>query len=157
MSFDPPGYPFSTSTYTSTYDELPSHHLRSTLDLLAMSPILEHVGYEAEDDLDLSLDFSRLHDPRAMRQFLTTCDYYISEGSNDYNSNDEGYDLTWECFHTKHEEHREGNQLGMPRYANAPTPAPHAGEPRERGVVQTHEGSQIAHLKQLRKLHAKLG
>lgn len=90
-----------------------------------MSPILEHVGYEAEDDLDLSLDFSRLHDPRAMRQFLTTCDYYISEGSNDYNSNDEGYDPTWECFHVGHEEHDEGNQRGMPQEANTPALAPH--------------------------------
>jgi hypothetical protein len=34
FSFDPPGYPYSMSTYTSMYEELPGHHLPSTLDLL---------------------------------------------------------------------------------------------------------------------------
>jgi hypothetical protein len=76
----------------------------STLDLLATSPTSEHVGSEAEDDLDIGLDFSGLHNPRAMQHFLSMCDYYISNGSNDYVSDDEGYDPTRECFHTEHEE-----------------------------------------------------
>ena len=104
MSFDPLGYPTSVSTYTSTYIELPGHHLWSTLDLLATSPTSKHVGSDAEDGLDPGLDFSRLHDPEAM-QHLSRCDYYLFDESNDYNSDDEGYDLTRECFHVEHEEH----------------------------------------------------
>lgn len=82
MSFDPLGYPSYVSTYTSTYTELPDHHLRSTLDLLATSPTLEHVGFKEEDDLEPGLEFSWLCDPRAMQHFLYSCDYYLSDGSN---------------------------------------------------------------------------
>lgn len=63
-----------------------------------------------------------------------------TDGSNDYNSDDEGYDLTRECFHIEHKEHGEGNQLSMPREANAPPPTPHAGELREHGANQTPRG-----------------
>ena len=66
MSFDPPGYPSSVSTYTSTYAKLLGHQLWSTLDLLATSQTLEHMGSEVEDDLDPGLDFSGLHDLGAM-------------------------------------------------------------------------------------------
>jgi hypothetical protein len=109
FSFDPLGYPHSTSTYTTMYEELLGHHLRSTLGLLATSPNSEYVGSKAEDDLGPGLGFSGLRHPGAMRHFLSTCDYYLSNGSNDYNSDDEGYDPTWECFHAEHEEHGEGN------------------------------------------------
>jgi hypothetical protein len=102
MSLDPLGYPSLVSTNTSTYVELPGHHLWSTLDLLATSSTSEHVGSEAEDDLDPGLDFSGLHDLGAMRHFLFSCYYYLSNRSNDYISDDEGYDLTQEllgvCF-----------------------------------------------------------
>jgi hypothetical protein len=63
------------------------------------------VGSDVEDDLDPDLDFSRLRDHGAMQHFLSTCDYYLSDGMNDCNSDDEGYDPTRECFHTKDEEH----------------------------------------------------
>lgn len=49
---------------------------------------------EEEDDMDPGLDFSRLHDPDSMRHFLSVCDYYLSDGSNDYNFDDEGYNPT---------------------------------------------------------------
>jgi hypothetical protein len=104
-----------------------------------------------------SLDFSGLHDPEAMLQFLFACDNLLSDGSNDYNFDEEGYNPTQECFHAGHEEHDEGNQLGMPREANAPAPPPHARDPREQGAAQTPAGSHIAYLGQLRELHAKLG
>lgn len=128
------------------YEELPGHHLRSTLDLLATSPNLEYVGSEVGDDLSPGLEFSGLHDPRAMRHFLFACDYYLSDGSNDYRSTNEGYDLIRECFHIEHEEHGEGKRLGMPWEANALMPAPHAEEPREQGADHTPVRSQIAHL-----------
>jgi hypothetical protein len=131
------------------YEELPGHHLRSALDLLATSPNLEYVGFEAEDDFGPSLDFSGLCDLGTMRHFLSTCDNYLSDGSDDYNSDDEGYDSTRECFHVRHKEHGEGNQLVMPREANTPALAPHAGEQMEQGEVQTLAGCQIVDLEQL--------
>lgn len=142
-SFDPLGYAYTTCTYTSMYANL-----------------LESSGYldsKEEDDLCPGLDFSRLRDPEAMRLFLSVCDNLLFDGSNNYNSDDEGYHLTRECFHVGHEEHDEGNQLGMPREANTPALAPHARDPREQGVAQTPMGSHITHLKQLCELHAKLG
>jgi hypothetical protein len=71
--------------------------------------------------MDDGWDFFGLHDPISMRHFLSTCDYYLSDGSNDYNSDDEGYDPTRECFHAEHEEHEGENQLGMPRNDNIPS------------------------------------
>jgi hypothetical protein len=94
MSFDHLGYPSLVSTYTSTYTNLPGHHLRSALDLLASSPTSEHVGSEGEVDLDPGLDFSGFCDPGVTQHFLSACDYYLFDDSNDYNSDDEGYNPT---------------------------------------------------------------
>jgi hypothetical protein len=80
----------------SAYTELLGHHLRSTLDLLATTPTSERVDYEEEDDMDPGLDFSGLHDPDSMRHILSACDYYLSDDSNDYSSDYEGYDPTQE-------------------------------------------------------------
>jgi hypothetical protein len=87
------------------------------------------------DDMDPDLDFYRLCDPDSMWHFLSVCDYYLFDVSNDYNSDDEGYDPTRECFYAKHEEHEGENQLGMPRNDNTPAPAPRIEVPRERDVV----------------------
>jgi hypothetical protein len=111
----------------------------------------ECLDSEEEDGPGPGLDFSGLHDPEAMLQFLFACDDLLFDGSNDYNSDKEGYDPTRECFHVGHEEHGEGNHLGMPWEDNAPAPPLHAG------VAQTPAGSHIAHLEQLRELHTKIG
>lgn len=103
MSFDPPGYPPSVSIDMEAYTDLPGHHLRSTLDLLATSPTSEHMNSEEEDSMDFGLDFSGLHNADSTRHFLFACDYYLSDGSDDYGSDDEGYDPTRECFHVEHE------------------------------------------------------
>jgi hypothetical protein len=52
------------------------------------TPTSKHMDSEEGDDLDPSLDFSRLRDPRSMRHFLSAYDYFLSDGSNDYNSDD---------------------------------------------------------------------
>ena len=62
-----------------------------------------HADSLEEDEAWPRADFSRLHDPKAMRRFLAVSDYCF--GYSD--SNDEGtYDPTHECFHVG---------LGMPR------------------------------------------
>jgi hypothetical protein len=129
------GYSSSIGTHVSAYIELLGHHLWSTLDLLATTPTSEHGDSEEEDDMDPDLDFFGLCDPDSMWHFLSVCDYYLFDVSNDYNFDDEGYDPTRECFYAKHEEHEGENQLGMPRNDNTPAPAPHIEGPRERDVV----------------------
>jgi hypothetical protein len=54
-----------------------------------------------------------------MRHFLSACDYFLSNGSNDYSSDDEGYDPTWECLHVRHEEHVKKTSLA---YLGRPIP-----------------------------------
>lgn len=66
-----------------------------------------------------------------MRHFLSTCDYYLSDDSNDYTSNDEGYNPTRECLHIERDEHEGENQLGMHRDDNTPVHAPHIDGLRE--------------------------
>jgi hypothetical protein len=110
------------------------------------------VGSEAEDVLNPGLDFFGLRDPEAMQHFLSVCDYYLFDVSND-----KGYDPTRESFHADHEEHKGENYLGIPKDGNTSSLAPHAGQLRERDVVQTPAGSQDAHLEQLCELHAMLG
>jgi hypothetical protein len=80
MSFDPPGYPPSVSIDMEAYTDLPGHHLRSTLDLLATSPTSEHMNSEEEDSMDFGLDFSGLRNADSTRHFLFACDYYLSDG-----------------------------------------------------------------------------
>jgi hypothetical protein len=115
------------------------------------------VDFEEEDDMYPSLDFFGLHDPVSMWHFLSACDYYLSNCSNNYNSNDEGYDPTRECVHAEHEEHEGEDQLGMPRNDNTPAPIPRIEGPREHDVVRTPTGSQDAQLEQLHEIQAKQG
>jgi hypothetical protein len=72
----------------------------STWDPLTVASTSEPAGPEEGDDPDLSMDFSELRDPRAMRDFMSTCDHCLSGDSDDGHSlDDEGYDPTRECFH----------------------------------------------------------
>ena len=62
-----------------------------------------HADSSDEDEAWPGVDFSGLHDPGAVRQFLAASDYCLGYSDSD----DEGtYDPTRECFHVG---------LGMPR------------------------------------------
>jgi hypothetical protein len=111
---------FDTSAFTSMYADLPFP-----------SGCLD----SEEDGSGPGRDFSELRDPEAMLHLPFACDKLLSDGSNNYNTNEEGHDPTRECFHAGHEEHDERNQLGMPWEDDAPPP--HTGEPREQGDAQT--------------------
>jgi hypothetical protein len=57
-------------------------------------------GFEEDDELDSGWDFSGLGNPSAMRDFMTACDYCLSDCSDDGHSlNDEGCGPSRECFH----------------------------------------------------------
>jgi hypothetical protein len=129
----------------------------STWDLLTVASTSEPAGPEEEDDPDFSWDFSELHDPRAMRDFMSACDHCLSGDSDDGHSfDDEGYDPTRECFHIDQEDHDGENHLGMPRNNDAPAPASRVEIPQELAEAWTPTGGEGTQLEQLREMQAKL-
>jgi hypothetical protein len=114
-------------------------------------------GSEEDDEPDSGSDFSGLSNPSAMRDFMTTCDYYLSDCSDDGHSlDDEGCGPSRECFNVDLGGHDEGNHLGMPEDDDPPGPAPRVDILRELVVVPVPAGGQDTQLEQIRKMQAKL-
>ena len=139
------------------YPDLPGYHMWSSWDRLTAVSTSGPTGSEEEDDPDISWDFSGLHDPSAMRDFMSTCDHCLSSYSDDGHSlDDEGYDPTRECFHIDQEDHDRNNRLDMPGNDGALAPASRVEIPRELAVVRVPAGGQDTQLEQLREMQAKL-
>jgi hypothetical protein len=157
FSFDPPGSPTSASVFARAYPDLLGCHIWSTWDLLTVAYTSRPVGPEEEDDPNFSWDCFGLRDPRAMREFMSACDHFLSRDSNDGHSlDDESYDPTRECFHVDQEDHDGNNHLGMPRNNDAPAPASRVKISRELAEAQAPAGGQGTQLEQLRDMQAKL-
>jgi hypothetical protein len=157
FSFDPPSDPTSVSAFARAYPNLPGYHMWSSWDRLTTVLTSGPVGSEEDDDPDFGWDFSRLHDPSAMRDFMSACDYFLSGCSDDeYSLDDEGYGPSRECFHIDQGDHDEGNHLGMPEDDDAPMPASRIEIPQELDVVPVPAGGQDTQLEQLREVQAKL-
>jgi hypothetical protein len=132
FSFDPPSDPASVSAFARAYPNLPGYHMWSSWDRLTAVSTSGPAGSEEDDDPDFGWDFSGLHDPSAMRDFMSACDYCLSGCSDDDHSlDDEGYGPIRECFHIDQGYHDEGNHLGMPEDDDAPVPASGVEIPRE--------------------------
>jgi hypothetical protein len=108
-------------------------------------------GSEEDDEPDSGWDFSGLDNPSAMRDFMTACDYCLSDCSDDsHNLGDEDCGPSRECFHVDLEGLDEGNHLGMPENGDTPRPAPRVDILRELAVVpvpvgvRTHSSSKSA-------------
>ena len=110
----PSPYPFRltnaaatlASAYASAHTEPSGRHQRFAFDLFATTSTHTHADSLEEDEAWARVDFSGLHDPKAMRRFLAASNYYF--GYSDFD--DEGtYDPTRECFHIG---------LRMPRASN---------------------------------------
>jgi hypothetical protein len=137
FSFNPPSDPASVSAFARAYPDLPGYHMWSTWDRLTTVSTYETAGSEEEDDPDFSWDFSRLSDPSAMRDFMSACDYCLSDCSDDDHSlDDEGYDPSRECFHIDQRDHGEDDHLGMPEDDDAPVPASRVEIPQELAMVR---------------------
>jgi hypothetical protein len=114
-------------------------------------------GSEEDDEPDSGWDFSRLGNPSAMRDFMATCDYCLSDCSDDGHSLDnEDCGPSRECFHVDLGGLHEGNHLGMPEDGDPPRPAPHVDILRELAVVPVPAGGQDTQLKQIREMQARL-
>jgi hypothetical protein len=79
--------------------------------------------------------------PSAMRDFMTACDYCLSDYSDGSRSlGDENCGPSRECFHVDLGGPSEGNHLGMPEDGDLPRPMPHVDIPRELAVVPVQAG-----------------
>jgi hypothetical protein len=88
---------------------------------------------------------------------MTTCDYCLSDCSDDGHSlDDEGCGPSRECFHADLGGHDEGNHLGMPEDDDPPGPAPRVDILRELAVVPVPAGGQDTQLEQICEMQAKL-
>jgi hypothetical protein len=143
FSFDPPSDPALVSAFVNAYPNLPGYHMWSTWDRLMTVSTYGLPGPEEEDEPDSGWDFSRLSNPSAMRDFMTACDYCLSDCSDDgHNLDDEGCGPSRECFHVDLGGHDEGNHLGMPEDDDSPGPAPRVDILRELAVVPVPVGDQ---------------
>ena len=82
-------YASSVSTSLSAYADLPRHHLRSTLDLIATPPVLSYLeDPTSREDEWAGADFSGLGDPETFMRFLEASNYCLGYSDSD----DGGYD-----------------------------------------------------------------
>jgi hypothetical protein len=92
-----------------------------------------------------------------MQDFMTACDYCLSDCSDDSHSlGDKDCGPSHECFHVDLEGLNEGNHLGMSEDSDPSRPVPRVGILRELAVVPVPAGGQDAQLKQIHEMQARL-
>jgi hypothetical protein len=157
FSCDPPSDLASVDAFIKTCPNPPGYHMRSPWDRLTAVSTYGPLGSEEDDESDSGWDFSGLDNPSAMRDFLTACDYCLSDCSGSSHSlGDEDCGPSRECFHVNLGGLDEGNHLGMPEDGDPPRPAPRVDILRELAVVPVPAGGQDAQLEQIREVQARL-
>jgi hypothetical protein len=157
FSFDPPSDPASVDAFIKAYPNLPGYHMWSTWDRLTAVSTYGPPGSEEDDEPDSGWDFSGLGNPSAMRDFMTACDYCLSDCSDDSHSlSDEDCGPSRECFHVDLEGLDEGNHLGMLEDGDPSRHAPRVDILRELAVVPVPAGGQDTQLEQIHEMKARL-
>jgi hypothetical protein len=153
FSFDPPSDLASVDAFIKACPNPPGYHMRSTWDRLTTVSTYGPLGSEEDDKPDSGWDFSGLGDPSAMQDFMTACDYYLSDCSDSSHSlGDDDCGPSRECFHVDIGGLDEGNHLGMPEDGDPFRPAPRVDILRELAVVPVPAGGQDAQLDQIREM-----
>jgi hypothetical protein len=131
--------------------------MRSPWDRLTVVSTYGPSGSEEDDEPDFCWDFSGLGNPSAMRDFMTACDYCLSDCSDGSRSfGDEDCGPSRECFHVDLGGPGEGDHLGMPENGDPPRPAPRIDILQELAVFPVPAGGQDAQLEQIREVQARL-
>jgi hypothetical protein len=157
FSCDPPSDPASVDAFIKACPNPPGYHMRSPWDQLTTVSTYRPLSSEEDDEPDSGWDFSGLDNPSTMRDFMTACDYCLSDCSDSSHSlGDEDCGPSRECFHVDLGGLDEGNHLGIPEDGDPPRPAPRVDILRELAVVPVPMGGQDAQLKQIREVQAKL-
>jgi hypothetical protein len=157
FSSDPPNDLASVEACIEACINPSGYHMRSPWDRLTAISTYGPSGSEEDDEPDFCWDFSGLGNPSAMQDFMTACDYCLSDCSDGSRSfGDEDCGPSRECFHVNLGGPGEGNHLGMPENGDPPRPAPHIDILRELAVVPVPAGGQEAQLEQIREMQARL-
>jgi hypothetical protein len=144
-SCDPPSDPASVYAFVKACPNPPGYHMRSPWDRLTAVSTYGPLGSEEDDEPDSGQDFYGLNNPSAMRDFMTACDYCLSDCSDSsHNLSDEDCGPSRECFHVDLGGLDEGNHLGMPEDGDPPRPVPRVDILRELAVVPVPAGGQDA-------------
>jgi hypothetical protein len=116
--------------------------MRSPWDRLTDVSTYGPSGSEEDDEPSFCWDFSGLGNPSAMRDFMTACDYCLSDCSDGSRSlGDEDCGPSRECFHVDLGGPSEGNHLGMPEDGDLPRSVPRIDIPLELAVVPVQAGA----------------
>jgi hypothetical protein len=151
FGLDPPSNSASVDTLIEANPNPLGYRVRSPWDRLTAVSTYRPSGSEEDGEPNLCWDFSRLGNPNAMRDFMTACDYCLSNCSDGSRSlDDEDCDPSRECFHVDLGGPGEGNHLGIPENGDPPRPVPRVDILRELAVVpvpagvMTHNSSKSA-------------
>jgi hypothetical protein len=157
FSPDPPsGFALAGALVEASPNPL-GFRMRSPWDRLTDVSTYGPSGSEEDDEPSFYWDFSGLGNPSAMRDFMTACDYYLSDCSDGSHSlGDEDCGPSCECFHVDLGDPSEGNHLGMPEDGDPPRPVPRVDIPRELAVVPVQARGHDPQLEQIRGVQARL-
>jgi hypothetical protein len=157
FSLDPPSDSASVEAFIEACTNPPGYHMRSPWDRLTAVSTYGPSSSEEDDEPNFCWDFSGLGNPSAMRDFMTACDYCLSDCSDGSRSfGDEDCGPSRECFHVDLGGPGEGNHLGIPENGDPPRPTPRVDILRELAVVPVPAGGQDAQLEQIREMQARL-
>jgi hypothetical protein len=100
FSLDPPSDFALVDAFVEASPNPPGYDMRSPWDRLTADSTYGPSGSEEDDEPDFCWDFSGLGNPSAMRDFMTACDYCLSDCSDGSHSLcDEDCGPSRECFH----------------------------------------------------------
>jgi hypothetical protein len=157
FSLDPPSDFALVDAFVEASTNPPGYRMRSPWDRLTAVSAYGPSGSEEDDEPDFCWDFSGLGNPSAMRDFMTACDYCLSDCSDGSRSfGDEDCGPSRECFHVDLGGPSEGNHLGTPENDDPPRPAPRIDILRELAVVPVPAGGHDPQLEQIREMQARL-
>jgi hypothetical protein len=157
FGLDPPSDSASVSTLLEASPNPLGYRVRSPWDRLTADSTYGPSGSEEDGEPDLCWDFSGLGKPSAVRDFMTACDYCLSDcsdGSRGLDNEDRG--PSRECFHIDLGGLDEGNHLGMPKNGDPPRPVPRVDILRELAVVPVPAGGPDPQLEQIHERQARL-
>jgi hypothetical protein len=157
FGLDPPSNSASVDILIEASPNPLGYRVRSPWDRLTAVSTYGPSGSEEDDEPDLCWDFSGLGNPNAMWDFMTACDYCLSDCSDGSRSlNDEDCGPSRECFHVDLGGPGEGNHLGIPENGDPPRPVPRVDILRELAVVPVPAGGHDPQLEQIREMQARL-
>jgi hypothetical protein len=142
------GYASSISTSMGVYEELPGHHLCSTLDLMASTPASECLDSTETSDTKPRVVASHHNDLMDQQSYMHLSYYYF--GAPDSGSADDCYDLTRECFHIDGAIASDSEAEAAAGRGNATSL--HAAPPGARDGARLYEAGQGAQLEQILEL-----